>query len=208
MNKLKLNWLKIIVNVLALIPLAWLLISWAAGSLGPNPIQRAQVFLGDVALILLLTTLSLTPIKNLTGYNKISKLKRPLGLQSFYYATLHMLIYAVIDFGLNLKFLWQSFLNNWYLWAGVPAFLILLVLAVTSLKSLKVKLGKKWKPLHRFVYLAGVLVVIHYLLVMKGGSAVFGATTIKPLIAGTVLILGLIARLPFKKWFRKPPQSA
>jgi sulfoxide reductase heme-binding subunit YedZ len=208
MNKIKFNWPKIIVNALALIPLAWLLISWAAGSLGPNPIQRAQVFLGDVALILLLTTLSITPIKNITGYNKLGKFKKTLGLQSFYYAALHMLIYAVIDFGLNLKFLWQSFLNNWYLWVGVPAFLILLVLAVTSLKSLKVKLGKKWKPLHRFVYLAGVLVVIHYLLVMKGGSAVFSATTIKPLIAGTVLILGLIARLPFKKWFQKAPQTA
>ena len=208
MKTIKLNWPKIIVNALALIPLAWLLISWATGNLGPNPIQRAQVFLGDVALILLLTTLSITPIKNITGYNKLSKFKKTLGLQSFYHATLHMLIYAVIDFGLNLKFLWQSFLNNWYLWAGVPAFLILLVLAITSLKSLKVKLGKKWKPLHRFVYLAGVLVVIHYLLVMKGGSAVFSTTTLKPLIAGVILILGLIARLPLKKWFQKAPQTA
>jgi len=69
-------------------------------------------------------------------------------------------------------------------------------------------LGKKWKPLHRFVYLAGVLVVIHYILVMKGGLSVFGATTIKPLIAGGVLIVLLIARLPFKRWFAGTPQGS
>ncbi len=203
MKKIKPNWLKIIVNALALVPLTWLLISWAVGRLGANPIQRAQVFLGDVALILLLTSLSITPLKNITGYAKLGKLKRPVGLQAFYHATLHMAIFIAVDYGFSFKFIWQAFLHNWYLWAGLPAFLILLVLAITSLKSLKVKLGKKWKPLHRFVYLAGVLAVIHYLLVMKGGSAVFGATTIKPLIAGVVLLLGLIARLPFKKWFRR-----
>jgi len=208
MNKMKPNWPKIIANILAFLPLAWLLISWASGTLGANPIQKAQTFLGDVALILLLITLSLTPIKNVTGYNKITRFKKTIGLQSFYYAFIHILIYVGVDYGFKFKFLWLSFINSWYLWAGVPAFLILLVLAITSLKKFKLMLGKKWKPLHRFVYLAGVLVVIHYILVMKGGLSVFGATTIKPLIAGGVLIVLLIARLPFKRWFTRTPQSS
>jgi methionine sulfoxide reductase heme-binding subunit len=207
MVRIKPNWPKIIVNSLAFIPLAWLIISWSTGNLGPNPIQKAQIFLGDTALIMLLISLSITPIKTITGYAKISKFKKTIGLQSFYHALLHVFVYIGVDYNFDFKFLFKEFLHLWYLWAGVPAFLILLVLAITSLRSLKVKLGKLWKPIHRFVYLVGVLVVIHYLLVMKGGLSIFGATTIKPLIAGGVLILLLIARLPFKRWFNKTPQS-
>jgi methionine sulfoxide reductase heme-binding subunit len=206
MNKIKLNWPKIILNVLGFIPMALILIAWLRGGLGVNPIQRSQQLLGDTALILLLMTLAITPIKNVTGYNKLGKYKRTLGLLSFYYALVHVFIYAVIDYQLNFKYLWASFLHLWYLWASVPAFLILTVLAVTSLKSLKVKLGKKWKPIHRFVYLAGVLVVIHYLLVMKGGTGIVNGGTVKPLIAGGILLVLLIARLPFKRWFKKAPQ--
>ena len=206
MKKIKFDWSKIIVNILGFIPMAWLLVSWSIGKLGPNPIQRSQIFLGDTALIMLLVSLSITPIKNVTGYARLGRYKRTIGLLAFYYAATHVFIYAVIDYQLDLKLLWQSFLHLWYLWAGVPAFLLLLTLAITSFKKMKVKLGKKWKPLHRFVYLAGVLVVIHYLLVMKGGSAIAGGTTVKPLIAGGVLILLLIARLPFKRWFKKASQ--
>jgi len=208
MVRIKPNWPKIIVNSLAFIPLVWLLVSWATGNLGPNPIQRAQIFLGDTALIMLLISLSITPIKTLTGYTKISKFKKTIGLQSFYYALVHVFVYIGVDYSFNFKFLFKEFLHLWYLWAGVPAFLILLVLAITSIRSLKIKLGKIWKPIHRFVYLAGVLVVIHYLLVMKGGPSIIGATTIKPLIAGGVLLVLLIARLPFKRWFTRTQQSS
>ena len=208
MTRIKPNWPKIIVNSLAFIPMAWLLISWATGNFGPNPIQRAQIFLGDTALIMLFVALAITPIKTITGYIKIGKFKKTLGLQSFYYALLHTLIYIGVDYGFDFKFLFKEFLHLKYLWAGVPAFLILLILAITSLRSLKTKLGRLWKPIHRFVYLAGVLVVIHYLLVMKGGLSVISATTIKPLIAGGVLILLLIARLPFKRWFTRTPQGS
>jgi methionine sulfoxide reductase heme-binding subunit len=206
MSRIKPNWPKIILNMLGFIPMAWMLVTWLTGNYGVNPIQRSQRFLGDTALILLLMTLSLTPIKNVTGYNKLGKYKRTLGLLSFYYALVHVFIYTVIDYRLNLKLLWDSFLHLWYLWASVPAFLILLVLAITSLKKLKIKLGKKWKPIHRFVYLAGVLVVIHYLLVMKGGTGLTNGSTVKPLIAGGILIVLLVARLPFKRWFKKAPQ--
>ena len=69
MNKIKPNWPKIILNVLGFIPMAWILIAWLRGGLGVNPIQRSQQLLGDTALILLLMTLAITPIKNVTGYN-------------------------------------------------------------------------------------------------------------------------------------------
>lgn len=183
--------------------MALVVIAWLRGGLGVNPIQRSQQLLGDTALILLLMTLAITPIKNVTGYNKLGKYKRTLGLLSFYYALAHVFVYAVIDYQLNLGLLWASFLHLWYLWASVPAFLILMVLAITSLKKLKVALGKKWKPIHRFVYLAGVLVVIHYLLVMKGGTGIVNGSTVKPLVAGGILLVLLAARLPFKRWFTR-----
>ena len=208
MRKIKPNWPKIIVNSLAFIPLAWLLVSWVTNHLGPNPIQRAQIFLGDTALIMLLISLAITPIIHITGYKKISRFKKTMGLQAFYYALIHVFVYIGIDYNFDFKFLFKEFLHLRYLWFGVPAFIILLVLALASFKIIKVKLAKLWKPINRFVYLAGALVVIHYLLVMKGGLSVFGATTIKPLIAGGILILLLIARLPFKRWFtRTPPVS-
>jgi len=208
MNRIKPNWPKIIINILGFIPMALVFIAWLRGGLGANPIQRSQQLLGDTALILLLTTLAITPIKTVTGYNKISKFKKTFGLLSFYYALAHVFVYAVIDYQLNLGLLWSSFLHLWYLWASVPAFLILLVLAITSLKKLKVALGKKWKPIHRFVYLAGVLVVIHYLLVMKGGTGIVNGSTVKPLIAGGILLVLLAARLPFKRWFARKPKPA
>jgi sulfoxide reductase heme-binding subunit YedZ len=208
MNRIKPNWPKIIINLLAFIPLAWLLVSWVTGNLGPNPIQRAQIFLGETALIMLLASLSIMPIRTITGYTKIGKFKKTIGLQSFYYALIHVFVYIGVDYGFDFKFLFKEFLHLRYLWVGVPAFLILLVLAITSLRLLKIKLGKFWKLVHRFVYVAGVLAVIHYILVMKGGMTVFGATTIKPLIAGGILIVLLIARLPFKRWFTRMPQGS
>lgn len=200
-QKIKPNWPKIIVNILAFIPLTWALVSWITGHYGPNPIQRFQQYTGDVAIILLLTCLSFTPLKIVTGYARLGKFKRTFGLLAFYYAAVHMVNFFWIDYGFNWKVIVRLFLEKWFLWAGLPAFIILLILAITSLKKLKVRLGKKWKPLHRYVYLAGVLVVIHYILVVKAGFTLANPSSTKPYIAAAVLTILLIARLPFKKWF-------
>ena len=201
MQKIKPNWPKIIVNFLGFLPLAWGLFSWFTGRFGPNPIQRFQQYTGDVAIIMLLICLSFTPLKNVTGYAKLGKFKRTFGLLAFYYATVHVVNFFWIDYGFNWKVILRLFSQKWFLWAGLPAFIILLILAITSLKKLKVLLGKKWKPLHRYVYLAGVLVVIHYILATKAGLTLANANSIKPYIAAGVLTVLLIARLQFKRWF-------
>jgi len=201
MQKIKLNWPKIVVNILAFIPLTWALVSWLTGRFGPNPIQRFQQYTGDVAIIMLLICLSFTPLKNVTGYARLGKFKRTFGLQVFYYAAVHVINFFWIDYGFNWTVILRLFVEKWFLWAGLPAFIILLILAITSLKKLKVRLGKKWKPLHRYVYLAGVLVVIHYILAVKAGLTFANANSVKPYIAAAVLIILLIARLPFKRWF-------
>jgi sulfoxide reductase heme-binding subunit YedZ len=206
MLRIKPNWPKIIVNLLAFIPLAWLVISWRMHALGPNPIQKAEIFLGDTALIMLLLTLTITPLRKWTRINWIGRFRKTFGLQTFYYAASHVFVYLVIDFGLDFRLIWEEFTQRWYLWAGIPAFLILLVMAATSFDFMKLWLRKNWKRIHRFIYLAAILVVIHYLLATKGGTAILGGTTFKPLLAGAIVIVLLLSRLTFKKWFHKPPQ--
>ena len=153
-----------------------------------------------IFIIMLLICLSFTPLKNVTGYARLGKFKRTFGLQAFYYATVHVINFFWIDYGFNWKVILRLFGEKWFLWAGLPAFIILLILAITSLKKLKILLGKKWKPLHRYVYLAGVLVVIHYILSVKAGLSLANANSIKPYIAAAILTILLIARLPFRRW--------
>lgn len=200
MKKIKPNWPKIIINIVGFIPLAWALFLWITGRYGVNPIQRFQQYTGDVAIILLLISLSFTPFKKFTGYGKLGKFSKTFGLLSFYYATVHVINFFWIDYQFTWSVIFRLFLQKWFLWAGLPAFIILLILAITSLKKLKVLLGKKWKPLHRYVYLAGVLVVVHYILSTKAGLTLSNVNSVKPWIAAGVLTILLIARLPFKRW--------
>jgi sulfoxide reductase heme-binding subunit YedZ len=167
-----------------------------------NPIQTLERRSGDIALVLLLTSLACTPLRILTRQSLFSRLRRPLGLYAFAYAALHFLLFIGLDYGFQLKEAIRQLIQNVYLWAGLAALLILLALALTSTKRSQMVLKKNWLRLHRLVYLAGLLVVLHFGLSVKGSFFQLRGQIQWPLIALIVLLVLLAIRLPiFRRRF-------
>lgn len=166
-------------------------LAWHAytGQLSVNPIQDLTFGTGLPALILLLLSLAVTPAVTIFGWNWAIPLRRWLGLYAFFYATAHMLIFAVVDYGLDWRELYRQVLEKPYLLAGLGALLLLLPLAITSTKGWQKRLGKAWKDLHRAVYLAAGLAVLHFVLLVK-------ADLTEPLIYAGLLAGLLLMRLP------------
>lgn len=173
----------------ALIPLAAMLWAFFTGGLSANPIQDLTFRTGEAALVLLVLSLACTPVNRLLGWKPAQALRRPLGLYAFFYAALHLLIFAVLDYGLDLGLIIQTVAEKWYIIVGFAAFLLLLPLAVTSTKGWQRRLGKRWTLLHRLVYLAAPLAVLHFVLLVK-------ADLREPLLYAAVLALLLALRLP------------
>lgn len=189
MTYVKKHWLWIIVNVAALVPLGKLLWDFAGGRL-IDPIGEMTNVTGFVALVLLVASLAVTPLLSLTGYRKAATVRKSLGLQGFFYVTLHLLIFIGLDYGMNLNLiLGDAILSKRFVLIGFAAFLLLTPLAITSTTWWMKRLGKNWKRLHRVVYLAVPLGALHYYLVEKIPT--------EPLIWATVIALLLIARLSF-----------
>ena len=178
-----------LVNILSLLPLLLMLLDFASSRLGPNPIREIQLRTGRYTIFLLMTSLACTPLYTLTGFVKALDLRRTLGLYAFFYATLHFLNLVGLDYMFDLKSLWQDVGEKRYILAGFPAYLILLTLAITSTTGWKKRLGRNWKRVHRLVYAAGILAVVHYFWQVK--IQVPG-----PLIYGGILALLLLLRLP------------
>lgn len=180
------NGLQLAVHIGALVPL--LVLGWDFLN-DVNPIQAVTFGTGKVALVLLVLSLSCTPINIVTGFKSIMRLRRPLGLYAFLYALLHLLIFTVLDFGLDAGLILREISEKWYLLVGLAAFLLLLPLAITSTKGWQRRLGRSWKKLHWLVYPAVPLVVWHYALVQK-------ADITEPLIYAAIVTLLLVIRLP------------
>lgn len=176
------------VHAAALIPMAWLLLDAAAGGLTVNPIQDIEQRTGRAALILLVLSLSCTPLSIVTGWAHPVRWRRPLGLYAFGYAATHFLTFIALDYGLNFRLLWADVAGKRYIFVGLAALLILLPLALTSTKGWQRRLGKAWRKLHRLVYVAGGLVVVHYAWAVKSDIR-------EPLIWGGVIGLGLLVRI-------------
>ena len=197
MKKLLAKVLPFIVHGGAWITLAWWIFAFNTGRLTVNPIQAFTQRTGDAALIFLLLSLSITPLHTLTGWNPIVKQRRSLGLYAFMFAAIHLLTFIGLDYGFDFRLLWNEvFSQKRYALVGSLAFIILLALAATSFKRSMKRLGKKWKQLHRLVYLAGILVVIHFAWVIKGNVVGLSGDVIRPVLAGGVLLLLLVLRLP------------
>jgi sulfoxide reductase heme-binding subunit YedZ len=135
--------------------------------LGANPAEKLEHFTGTTTLVLLLLSLTITPLRRLTGINPLIRLRKPLGLWAFAYAVMHMSCYLVFDQSLLWGEIYYDILKRPYITVGFAAFLILLVLALTSSAWAIRKLGKRWNSLHRLVYLAATLGVFHYLWLVK-----------------------------------------
>ena len=172
------------------------------GSLGANPIQEVLHTLGKTGLNLLLLTLTITPLRRLTGLNWLVTLRRTLGLSVFGYILLHAVTYVVLDQGLAWSSLLVDVTRRPYITVGVTALLLLVPLAVTSTNAMQRRLGKRWVKLHRSVYVIAILGVVHFFWQVK-------VTTPEPLIYTFILIvlLGYRAGNWFVRQRRAPAVS-
>ena len=153
--------------LLAALPACRLVYRAFWGDLGPDPLITLEHGTGYWAFVLLLVTLSVTPIRRLTGWNGVIKLRKMLGNASATYAGAHVLIYLILDQGLDWAGIWHDAFEHKRIFLGLAAFLILLVLAATSPVAMVRRLGKRWSAIHRWVYLAVILAVIHFALTKK-----------------------------------------
>jgi sulfoxide reductase heme-binding subunit YedZ len=171
------------------IPVAVLCVSALGGGLGANPIETVTHVTGEWALRLLLLTLSVTPLRRITGWSAMAPLRRTLGLLAFFYATLHMLTWVGLDQFFDWRAMLEDIRERRYVLAGATAFLCLLPLALTSTRSAMRRLGRRWITLHRLVYAAAVAAIVHYVWLVKADLA-------PPLAYAAVLalLLGLRVR--------------
>ena len=158
----------------ALVPIGFLVVDAVRGRLGANPVEAITHRTGDWTIRLLLASLSITPLRRLTGWNGLIRYRRTLGLLAFGYVCIHFLIYLVIDQGFPIQgFAWRyvvaDIAKRPYITVGFTAFLLLIPLAWTSTKrSIRKMGGKRWNALHRLIYVAGALGVLHFLWLVKG----------------------------------------
>ena len=160
------------VFALCLVPLA--LIAWDVwqGELGADPVARLEHRTGDWALRLLLVTLAVTPLRRITGWHKLVRYRRMLGLFAFFYATVHLAIYLVIDLGGFWSQLFTEIAKRPYITVGFLAWLLLVPLAITSTQGMMRRLGRNWGRLHKLVYLIGLCAVLHFLWLVKSGNKI------------------------------------
>ncbi|OGO04642.1 MAG: hypothetical protein A2Y73_00305 [Chloroflexi bacterium RBG_13_56_8] len=181
--------LNTLVNIAALIPFFALVWAYWHGQLGPDVIGEATRRTGRYALAFLLLSLTPTVLTRAFGVRGIFWLRRLLGLYAFKYALLHFFIFVGWDYAFNFRLIALAIRDGRFVLFGLAAFLLLVPLAVTSTEGWVRRLGKNWERLHRAVYLASVLAVIHY-------GWVFKELRIMPVVAGAALLALLIARLP------------
>ncbi|MGR9099130.1 MAG: sulfite oxidase heme-binding subunit YedZ [Gammaproteobacteria bacterium] len=165
----KLRWIcyKTAVFLICLTPFLWLLADAASDRLGANPIETLHFRLGDWALRFLCIGLALTPIRTLTGKTWVLRYRRMMGLYAFFYASMHLLVFVVLDQSLSWEQIKDEVPKSPYIIVGLLTYTLLLPLALTSTKKMQQRLGRNWKKLHRLVYAAAVTAVIHYLWLVK-----------------------------------------
>jgi sulfoxide reductase heme-binding subunit YedZ len=190
----KLRFLKVAIWVTALIPLARLGLRAYHGELGANPIEVITHTTGDSTLILLLSTLSVTPLRMLTRQYWLVGARRLLGLFAFFYACLHFTTYIWLDKFFNLHDVWADVLKRRFITVGFLAFVLLIPLAVTSTSGWIRRLGgKRWQRLHQLIYVSAIAGVVHYIWLVK-------ADLRKPLeYAGALTVL-----LGYRLFVRRP----
>jgi len=180
--------LKLAVHIGALIPLALIIWDFTQGNLSADPIREITLRTGKTAIVLLMLSLAVTPAHIWFGWRQIIPLRRLLGLYAFLYVALHLTVFLWLDYMLDLQLIIEALFAKRYALIGLAAFLILLPLALTSTRASMRRLGKKWKTLHKWVYVAGVLAVLHYLFLVKNAYT-------EPLIFAALLAFLLLTRV-------------
>ncbi len=145
-------------------PAAWLVYgAFLGGDLGVNPVETITNYTGIWTLRLIAISLAVSPLRWLTGWNRIIQYRRMLGLFAFFYGSLHFLTYFVLDHSLVFAGLWDDVVKRPYITAGFTAFVLLIPLAITSTQGWIRRLGgRRWNLLHRLIYVTALLAVLHY----------------------------------------------
>ncbi len=165
---------KVAVFIICLMPLAWVI--WLAftpgvggSGLGPNPQEFLNRFLGDWALRFLLIALAVTPIRMLLRWNWVFRFRRMLGLYAFFYVSLHLTSYVVLDKQFFWDEIWSDIVKRTFITVGMASFVMLIPLAVTSTAGMVKRLGaNRWRRLHQIVYLIAPLACLHFFMMRKG----------------------------------------
>jgi sulfoxide reductase heme-binding subunit YedZ len=178
---------KKVLSALALLPAVWLAIGAWRDALGANPIEEITHTTGLWGLRLLLASLAITPLRRLTGWNRLIAYRRTLGLLAFTYAVLHVATYVVLDHWFDWARILADIRKRPYVTAGAVAFACLVPLAITSTRGWIRRLGKRWTALHRLAYVAAAAAVVHYWWLVK-------ADVRAPFWYGAVLAILLLAR--------------
>jgi len=175
---------------LCLLPLLRLIGLGVSGGLGANPIEFITRSTGTWTLVGLLVTLSVTPLRRLTGRADLIRYRRMLGLFTFFYAGLHFVTYIWLDQFFDPAAIARDIVKRPFITIGFTAFVLLIPLASTSTQAMMRRLGRRWQLLHRLIYFIAVLGIIHYLWLVKKDLT-------DPLIYGGILVLLLAVRLPW-----------
>jgi sulfoxide reductase heme-binding subunit YedZ len=184
--------------VAALVPAALLLRDAFTGGLGVNPIETLTLTTGRWALRLLLAALAVTPIRRITGWHAIIRVRRMLGLFAFFYASLHFLTYIVLDHFFDWERIVADIVKRRFITMGFLAFVLMAPLALTSTSGWVRRLGgRNWQRLHRLIYVSAALGMVHFLWKVK-------VITAGPLRYAAVLAV----LLGFRVWWKYRPQSA
>jgi sulfoxide reductase heme-binding subunit YedZ len=162
--------LKAVAFAAALVPAAALAYRFYTRDLTANPGDYITDQTGTWALTLLVISLTITPLRRLTGWNDLIRLRRMLGLFAFFYATLHMLTWVAFIHFFDTTFMVEDVVKRPFITVGMATFLILLALAVTSNRFATRRLGRRWQTLHRFVYVAAILAVTHFWWLVKADT--------------------------------------
>ena len=175
--------------VLALWPAFRLVVRAFSGTLGANPVEELLITTGLWAFRFLLLSLAVTPVRRLTGWNRLVRFRRSLGLVAFSYASAHVVIYVVLDQGLQFTSILADVAKRPFITAGVLAFALLVPLAATSTRGWIRRLGRRWQLLHRLVYAAAVAAALHFLWKVKviSGEPVWYAVMVAVLLGSRLL---------------------
>ncbi|QQX90583.1 protein-methionine-sulfoxide reductase heme-binding subunit MsrQ [Gluconobacter sphaericus] len=183
---LKRHW-RLVLYPIGMIPAVWLVWQGQHGALGADPVNVFERSLGLWAFRFLLVCLALVPLRRFTGLNLL-RYRRLTGLLTFFYASLHLLVYVGLDHGFDLSVLWADMTHRYFIILGMSALILLIPLALTSNALFLRLLKRRWKFLHRLIYPAAILAGIHFFLSFK---------TLNRVSAPYLAILALILLIRF-----------
>ncbi len=179
--------------VAGLAPLAYQVWAFLTGHLEAEPVKGMEHFTGRTAIIILFITLAITPVRRLTGWNALVKVRRLIGLFAFFYALVHFSIFLVFDLELSFGDLAGEIVKRPWITVGFGALLILAILAITSPQAMVRRLGgKRWQAIHRAVYLAAVLGMIHFFWSQKKDIRL---PLLYAVVLGVIFVLRLLTRI-------------